>query len=995
MGLVPLALFLLASSPESAFESMQVPDGFSKQLIASEPQIMDPVAFCFDDDGNILVAESFRQEQGVEDNRSSSFWLNWDLGLQSVESRLNMYKHFADQRKNGMAYYSEFEDRIRKLQDVDGDGVFETATIFADGFNEPLDGTGAGVLAIGDTVFYTCIPHVWKIDGNGKKSSLFGAGFGVRTALRGHDMHGLALGLDGRLYWSIGDRGYHLELDDGTELHSPGEGAVFRSELDGHNLEVFHHGLRNPQELAFDNYGNLFTGDNNSDATDKARLVYCVEGGETGWRMEYQTLEGANERGPWVTENGWDPFAKDRPAWILPAIDIIGSGPSGLVAYPGAGFPVRYDDHFFICDFRGGAEHSNVLSFAVEPDGAHFKMVDLHPFAEKVLCTDVDFGYDGKLVVSDWGEGWTGNEEGRLYSVWDEEHVAEGDVTVTIQGGFKNKTTENLVELLQHVDRRIRIRTQYELASRKSVEELLPVLQSDNQLARIHAMWALAMMQRNALLPQMQHVFPLLQDSDPEIRAQACQILGEAHYTKAFATIVSLVDDPNKRVSYFATMALGYLGNAKDAIFAMLERNDNEDVYLRHAGVVALTKTQYAATMANLQTHPSQAVRLAAVLVLRRMESPFVADFLNDPDDQVATAAACAIHDARINGRGFGEEEGAMDALASSLSKARTIPWQKRAISANKMEHGCEESAHVAEFAADASKPYEMRLLAMQALNNWSPEFTADRDIIEGRIIPSRHMNFFCIEGVDDAIRDLLQNADGELLMETLRFSSTSKKFIPKELCATFVLNEELPIDVRSYALQLDSSEELIEYALQNEHWQLRAAARDVLLRQNDLDAEGLLFDAIENGEMFEAQEAIKSLAKYPLASSKIKKATLRDELKLDYAETWSHKIEDAWLLRGGNPLLGKQVVFENSKSECLRCHKIDGKGGIAGPDLDGIADRLDEEQLLAALLSPNEEVAEGFGEYSAMPPMGILLNKREIRDVIAYLKTLKNQDSP
>ena len=68
-----VAAFLLVSSPDSAFESLQVPEGFTKQLIATEPQIMDPVAFCFDDDGNILVAESFRQEQGVEDNRSSLF----------------------------------------------------------------------------------------------------------------------------------------------------------------------------------------------------------------------------------------------------------------------------------------------------------------------------------------------------------------------------------------------------------------------------------------------------------------------------------------------------------------------------------------------------------------------------------------------------------------------------------------------------------------------------------------------------------------------------------------------------------------------------------------------------------------------------------------------------------------------------------------------------------------------------------------------------------
>ena len=981
-----IAAVLLLGSPEKAFDLMQVPEAFSKQLIATEPQVMDPVAFCFDDDGNILVAESFRQEQGVEDNRSSSFWLDWDIALQSVDERLYMYKHFADQRKNGMEYYSEFEDRIRKLQDTDGDGVFETATIFADGFNEPLDGTGAGVLALGDVVYYTCIPHLWAIKSIEDKDSLL-QGFGVRTALRGHDMHGLALGLDGRLYWSIGDRGYHIELDDGTELHSPGEGAVFRSEFDGSNLEVFHHGLRNPQELEFDKYGNLFTGDNNSDAADKARLVYCVEGGETGWRMEYQTLDGANERGPWVTENGWNPHADDRPAWILPAIDIIGSGPSGLVAYPGAGFPDRYKDHFFMCDFRGGAEYSNVLSFAIEPDGANFKMVDLHPFAEKVLCTDVGFGYDGKMVISDWGEGWTGNEEGRLYSVWNEEHVAEGDVSTIFRQGFENQTTEALIVMLPHVDRRVRIRSQYELANRKSVDELVETLQTKNQLARIHAMWALAMIHRNTSLSHMEHIYPLLDDEDSEIRAQACKILGEAHYTKAFSKIVSLIDDTNPRVSYFATIATGYLGNAKDAIVAMLERNNNEDVYLRHAGVVALSKTQYAATMANLQTHASQAVRLAAVLVLRRMESLFIADYLNDANDEVATEAARAIHDARIHE--------AMSTLAKSLSEARTVPWQKRAISANKMAHLCDDSVRVAEFAANSSKPMSMRILAMQALRNWGlptpPK--SNKDIVEGRDIPPRHMNYVCIDGIDHSIDSLLNNEVGELLLETLRFVNESGRTIPEDLCEKFVLNESLPIAIRSHALTNSEDNKLIDYALESEHWELRAAARDVLLRQLDSTAKKRLLEAIISGEIYEAQQAIKSLANYPHAFSKIDRDSLREGLYLDYAEANGLEIKDDWLMSGGHHRLGKQIVYENTRSECLRCHTIGGRGGIAGPSLDGVGDRLQSEQLLSALLTPNTDIADGFGEYSAMPTMDILLTKREIRDVMAFLINLQQED--
>ena len=122
--LTTISLILsLAPTPEAAFENVKVPEGYSKQLIAAEPEVMDVVAFCFDDDGNIYIAESFRQENAVPDNRSSPFWLLDDIQSQNNEDRLRMYEYWADQRENGMAFYSEFEERIRKLEDTDGDGI--------------------------------------------------------------------------------------------------------------------------------------------------------------------------------------------------------------------------------------------------------------------------------------------------------------------------------------------------------------------------------------------------------------------------------------------------------------------------------------------------------------------------------------------------------------------------------------------------------------------------------------------------------------------------------------------------------------------------------------------------------------------------------------------------------------------------------------------------------------------------------------------------------
>ena len=276
--------------------------GLSSRTLAVYPMIDDPVAIAIDERGRIFVAESDRQELGVEDNRSSRWWLLDDLQAQSTADRLKMYEKWAAKREGGMAYYSKYADRVSMLEDTNGDGIIDHREIFAGPFNDPLVGTGAGLLCRDGDVWYTNIPSLWRLrdrDGDGVaeiQESVYD-GFGVRVALRGHDMHGLAWGPDGKLYWSIGDRGYNVRTPEGEVLHDPRAGAVFRCNPDGSAIELFCTGLRNPQELAFDDFGNLFTGDNNSDGGDSARFVYCVEGGETGWRMEYQSARTLESRG--------------------------------------------------------------------------------------------------------------------------------------------------------------------------------------------------------------------------------------------------------------------------------------------------------------------------------------------------------------------------------------------------------------------------------------------------------------------------------------------------------------------------------------------------------------------------------------------------------------------------------------------------------------------------------------------------------------------------
>jgi putative membrane-bound dehydrogenase-like protein len=662
-------------------------DGMAKSTVAVYPLIDDPVAFCIDEQGRFYFAESDRQERGIEDNRSSPFWLLDDLQSQSPSDRLKMYEKWASKRAGGMSYYTKYDDRVARLADIDGDGAPETRTVFAGPFNEPLDGTGAGVLALDGDIFYTNIPNLWRlrdVDGDGvaESRSKDSSGYGVRVALRGHDMHGLAVGYDGKIYWSIGDRGYDVVTSDGVRMHDPRSGAVFRMNPDGSELELFCTGLRNPQELAFDNYGNLFTGDNNSDGGDKARFVYLMEGGETGWSMDYQTLDGANQRGPWNQEGIWHlrpdlaphkvkDFSPLQPAWTLPPLDHVGSGPSGLAFYPGLGLPERYRDHFFLCDFLGGDSYSRILALSVEPVGAGFRVVDEHVFVENVLPTDVDFGYDGKMYITDWGGGWESGEKGELYAVWDPAAIKDpriAEVTTLFNEGFAGRDADQLASLLSHADRRVRQRAQFELASRgRETTALLGDIaqHASDRFARIHAIWALGQQAARRLLESgalesqtlrggidpTEAVLPLLDDRDAEIRSQAARMLGESRAVAAQSKLADLCGDDSARVRAFAALALGKLGarESQPSIISMLAENADRDVFLRHAGVQALAWIGDRAKLGELAAEPVASLRLASLLAMRKLRDPRIAPFLDDPERSLRLEAARAINDIPMN----------------------------------------------------------------------------------------------------------------------------------------------------------------------------------------------------------------------------------------------------------------------------------------------------------------------------------------------------------
>jgi quinoprotein glucose dehydrogenase len=65
--------------------------------------------------------------------------------------------------------------------------------------------------------------------------------------------------------------------------------------------------------------------------------------------------------------------------------------------------------------------------------------------------------------------------------------------------------------------------------------------------------------------------------------------------------------------------------------------------------------------------------------------------------------------------------------------------------------------------------------------------------------------------------------------------------------------------------------------------------------------------------------------------------------------------------LEGGNARRGRQIFFEKDEVSCLRCHKIQNRGGEVGPELTNIGAKQNREYLLEALVAPNRQIAQGF----------------------------------
>lgn len=205
----------LPLSPQQAISKMKVPEGFSVELVASEPDLVNPVAMTFDEKGRIWITES-----------------------------LEYPRHSAGKGR----------DRIKVLESSQGDGRYDRVRIFAEGLNIPsgiaVGHGGVWVANAPDLLYY-------PIDSEGKASGeprVIVTGFGRSDT---HELpNSLTWGPDGWLYGLNGVFNPSHIKHQGKEFHFTC--ALFRIHPRTHEFQLFCQGTSNPWGIAFDPEGSAF-----------------------------------------------------------------------------------------------------------------------------------------------------------------------------------------------------------------------------------------------------------------------------------------------------------------------------------------------------------------------------------------------------------------------------------------------------------------------------------------------------------------------------------------------------------------------------------------------------------------------------------------------------------------------------------------------------------------------------------------------------------------
>ncbi len=558
-----------ARSPEEAEKTFEALDGFRMQLVAHEPEVTDPVAACFDENGGMYVAEMidypYRPKEGQE-----------PLG------------------------------RVRYLEDTDGDGRYDKSWIFADKLVWPT-----GVVCWKGGVYVAAAPDIWYLkdtsgDHQADVREKIYTGFGDRNQQGG--VNNLNWGIDQAIYGSGSTNGGSIRpagKPDAAPIVL--SGRDFRFDPRTHRFETVSGSMQ---------FGNAFDDWYNRFLCSESRPAYHVVLPQHYLaRNPLLAVPSALQNlAPGVTQifrtspiERWRQIrssrrlaAGERSATSSGLSHNVIDAAAGLTIYRGHAYPPQYLGNLFV----GCSQNNLIHRRKLLPNGASFTSERADEQTEFVRTTDTWFrpvncinAPDGTLFVLDMSREviesihiandvvahldlTSGRDKGRIY------RLAPPGFKAPPQPRLGQASMAELVGYLEHPGgwwRDTAARLLFERQYKSAVELLRQRLtESPSPLGRMHILWTLHGL--DAL--EDRDLLTALGDASPGVREHAIRLAEPriAHSAELLDKVIALANDPEPRVRFQAAFTIGETSDSRAVpALAALAARDAKDPWTRTA----------------------------------------------------------------------------------------------------------------------------------------------------------------------------------------------------------------------------------------------------------------------------------------------------------------------------------------------------------------------------------------------------------------------------
>ncbi len=869
-------------SPISAEESLQhfrLDDGLTIELVACEPEVVDPVAIAFGEDGALWVVEMRDYPKGPRPDEKP---------------------------------YS----KIKRLWDKDGDGRYETATVFAEDILFPTGilpwQDGAIVTLAGEIAFFA------DRDGDGKaefKETWF-TGFAQENSQLRHNHP--TLGLDGYIYIANGLRGGTVvpQKPEWKKDQEPIKLTGFDFRFDPHTGACEAVAGNGQFGLTFDDWGNRFVCSNRNP---------CQHVVLENWHLKLNPHVAVKAVMHDVAAAGEAsriyPISKFWTTSQLHAGQFTAA--CGVMIYRGDGLGPDYYGNAFTCDPTGSLVHREVLT----PSGATF--AGQSPYKEREFlatpdswCRPVNLshGPDGALYVVDMYRAviehpdWVpvelknrpderfGDDKGRIYRVRSKERAAKPPAT---QARLNEATITDLSLLLSHPnawqrDTAFRLLTQRwsDFAFRSMCDVIQGRATPEGKVA------AMELCRRFAPERDYGHD-AALKDPSPRVREAEYR-----HLDPALLTTLAADDDPRAR--FQQALSLAATPAEKSPQLVRLIRSGVADPWMRAALLLCVTENGPQLLGETLALPASETTRwertefaeeLATLVAVRDNAAELQSVFSVAFPEQRSSEQIWAV----IRGLAIGQQRRGKAWGALVEAQSQDVKTQLRAI-----------AFKAVKLAANREAPPAERLSALRLLK-FHIEPSATAGVLE--IATSDPESSIRLAALDCLI-GYAGDDIGPKLLETFPAETPA---VRRAILDVLLANEQRT--------------ELLMKALEDQSLSLSE------------------IDATRSARLTNHRNAdVKERANKLFAAAAADRAALLEK----YAAS-ARMDADA---KNG------RVVFEKN---CATCHRVSNVGVNVGPDVGDNYART-PQQLLLSILDPNRAVDNNYFGYTVTTQDGRVL---------------------